>query len=288
MLLVVNGGRDFDSIDAYLALKARATPLFESQVRDTLRVLSVSVRRSKTAAAVMQDPESLLFTGVMGSGGFPWQADPTERPFSRLKAMLSGSRFVFTDFEAYHPQRLARLLIGSSEARGLVVGPGIASTLHNAGFSDVLLDCGNPDCGPDSRVLEAAGLRVVAKGPGEGADAVRVLRLSAVDIALCTLSEDEFRAGANSPRTAALLARARASVGDSGRLVTILRAPADYSRLPTTAEQAAARQLIDAGVDVVVGEGGYAAKQVEAYGRGVHCLFPRHAAAATHAEPRNA
>jgi len=270
VLLVVNGGRDFGSIDAYLALKAHGTPLFESQVRDTLRVLAVSARRPKAAATVADSPESLLFTGVMGSGGFPWQGDPSERrPFSRLKVLLSGSRFVFADFEAYHPQRLARFFIGSSEARGLVAGPGVASTLRNAKFSDVLLDCGDRDCGPDSRVLEAAGLRVVAKGAGEATDAVRVLRLGTVDIALCSLSDDEFRAGAKSPRTAALLARARVSVGDSGRLLAVFRAPADYSRLPTAAEQAAARQLIDAGVDVVVGEGGYAAKEVEAYGRGV-------------------
>ena len=170
VLLVVNGGRYFGNIDAYLALGTRGTPLFESQVRDTLRVLSLSARRRRASAIVAPNPESLLFTGLMGSGGFPWQGDPTERPFSRLKALLSGSRFVFTDFEAYHPQRLARLFIGSSEARGLVVGPGIASTLHSAGFSDVLLDCDDPDCDPDSRVLEAAGLGVVANGLGEGAD----------------------------------------------------------------------------------------------------------------------
>ena len=270
VLLVVNGGRYFGNIDAYLALRARGTMLFESQVRDTLKVLSIPVRRPNAGATVVRNPESLLFTGVMGSGGFPWQADSSERrPFARLKALLSGSRFVFADFEPYHPQRLARFFIGGSEARGLVVGPGIASTLRNAGFSHVLLDGGDPDWDPDSRVLEAAGLHVVAKGAGEGRDAVRVLRLGMVGIALCTLTDDEFRAGAKSSRTAALLARARASVGDSGRLLAVFRAPADYSRLPTAAEQAAARQLIDAGVDLVVGEGGYAAKEVEAYGRGV-------------------
>ena len=67
----------------------------------------------------------------------------------------------------------------------------------------------------------------------------------------------------------ATLRYARASVGDKGRLIAVFRAPADYSRLPSSSERQAARRLIDAGVDVVLGEGGYAAKEVEAYSRGV-------------------
>jgi hypothetical protein len=51
--------------------------------------------------------------------------------------------------------------------------------------------------------------------------------------------------------------------------VVLVDQRADYGRLPAPNERVVAHSLIDLGADVVAGIGGYAAKEIEAYGAGV-------------------
>jgi hypothetical protein len=98
-----------------------------------------------------------------------------------------------------------------------------------------------------------------------GVDPPRRYDLGGVSVAVFAL--DPQRPDAAAPARA--LEDARAAVGPTGRLVAVVPAPADYGSSATTAERLRARALVDRGVDAVVGIGGYAAKEVERYGRGV-------------------
>ncbi|HEY5376391.1 MAG TPA: CapA family protein, partial [Polyangiaceae bacterium] len=271
VLFVVNSGRYFGNVEALLDKRTRWTSLFESSSPGALRVLSVTANRQEATAAIGSDPNSILFAGVIGSGGFPWQSANKPRPLARLAKLFAGSRFVLADYEAYHPDWLARFLIGAEQARQLVPGPMSVSMLQRSDISAIFTNCVNQDCAADASVLSATGLRLIPKEAGHAASKVEVFQLRRVTVGVFTIALAAIGESAHvlPVQVEATLRRARAAVGDKGRLIAVFRAPADYSRLPTSFERHAARRLIDAGVDVVLGEGGYAAKEVEAYSRGV-------------------
>ncbi len=268
VLLVVNGGRYFGNVQAELDERANWAPLFESQVRDTLRVLTVSAKRQETRPSVASDLNSILFLGVVGSGGYPWQADDNARPFSRLRSLFASSPFVVADYEAYHPPWLARVLLGPEQAGQLAPAPSNVGTLRSAGVSAVFMHCNSANCANDASVLSEGGVRVLASDSEGKVELFRLRRL-AVGVFGVQLNAIDARADGMPPEVDAMLRRARTAVGEGGRLVAVFRASPDYSRLPSTLERRAAHRLIDAGVDVVVGEGGYAAKEIEAYSDGV-------------------
>jgi hypothetical protein len=269
VLLVVNSGRYFGNIEAILNARTRWAPLFESTFPGALRVLSVSAKRRDTGPPIRAEPNSILIAGVVGSGGFPWQANSKSRPLARLAKLFASSRFVLADYEAYHPDWLARLLIGPEQALQLLPGPMSVNMLQRAGVSAIFTNCESRDCAADANLLGEGGLRLIPQEAGSGAK-IEVFQLDHVTVGVFTIALDAIGESADLPeQVTATLRRARASVGDKGRLIGVFRATADYSRLPSSSERHAARRLIDAGVDVVLGEGGYAAKEVEAYSHGV-------------------
>ena len=271
VLLVVNGARYFGNIEAELAANARSRQLFASHIREPLRVLSVSAKRRETRHRIGFDPDSILVAGIVGSGGFPWQADiGSPRPFARLTELFTSSRLVVADYEAYHPAWFARLLLGSEQSRQLVPSEENVATLKRAGINAAFI--ARDDAIPvDAALLDNGGVRPIQQQRGTMVGKPSLFKLAHLTVGLLAVDFDSIRANGNvtSPQVDRALGEARAAVGRDGRLVAVFRSAPDYARLPSAFERRIARRLIDGGVDVVLGEGGYAAKEVEAYAHGV-------------------
>jgi hypothetical protein len=272
VLLVVNNARYFGNIEAELAANARSRELFESTVREPLRVLSVSVKRREMSHRIGSDPDSILVAGIVGSGGFPWQADiGSPRPFARLTKLFASSRLVVADYEAYHPTWFARLLLGPEQSRQLVPSEENVRTLKRAGINAVFIGGDDAISPADAGLLDSGGLRPIQQRRGTAVSKPSLFKLGHLTVGFLAVDVDSIRANGNvtSPQIDRALSDARATVGGDGRLVAVFRSAPDYARLPSAFERRVARRLIDGGVDVVLGEGGYAAKEVEAYAHGV-------------------
>jgi 4-amino-4-deoxy-L-arabinose transferase-like glycosyltransferase len=270
VLLVQNSGRYFGNMDALLSKETLYDQLFASVIRDPLVVYAVS-RKRRAPSAPRPNPESILITGTFGSGGFPWQGHPETNPFQRLKTLISGSRIALTGYEPYHPSWYARALLGSAEALSLESNTQTIYQLSRAGISEAVLTCSEPSCKTDADLLTANGIAVVARETLGEPVTPTVFQVGGVGVGVLGITRELL---AESPPLVPLqlqtsIHRARGSVGQSGRLIALIPAEPDYGRLATDQERQAARHLIDLGVDVVVGEGGFAAKDIEIYRQGI-------------------
>jgi hypothetical protein len=96
------------------------------------------------------------------------------------------------------------------------------------------------------------------------------LRIELVSISASVLSSSSKTSSSIFPeRVVTALSDARRRLGSTGKLVVFVPASADYGRLATDAERRIARGIAELGADVVVGQGGYAAKEIEHYERSV-------------------
>jgi hypothetical protein len=270
ILLVRNSGRYFGSIEALLSKETLHTQLFASLIRDPLVVYAVSSRR-RAPSAPRPNPESILITGTFGSGGFPWQEHPETNPFQRLKTLIGGSRIALTGYEPYHPPWYARALLGSAEALSLEPNTQTIYQLSRAGISEAVLTCPEASCKTDADLLTANGIAVVARETLGDPVTPTVFQVGGVAVGVLGITRELL---ADSPAVVPLqlqtsIRRARGSVGQAGRLIALIPAEPDYGRLATDRERRSARHLIDLGVDVVVGEGGFAAKDIETYHQGI-------------------
>ena len=270
VLLVRNSGRYFGNIEALLSRETRYTQLLASVVRDPLVVYAVSSKR-RAHSALRPNPESILITGTFGSGGFPWQQHPEANPFQRLKTLIGGSRVTLAGYEPYHPPWYARALLGSEEAGDLEPNTQTIYQLTRAGVSEAVLTCSEASCKADADLLTANGVAVVARETFGNSVTPTIFQLGGVAVGVLGIAREllaESPAGVRLQLQASIR-RARGSVGEAGRLIALIPAEPDYGRLATDRERQAARHLVDLGVDVVVGEGGFAAKDVETYHQGI-------------------
>jgi 4-amino-4-deoxy-L-arabinose transferase-like glycosyltransferase len=270
ILLVRNSGRYFGNLDALLSKETSYQPLFSSVIRDPIVVYTVT-NKKRPPAAPRASPESLLVTGTFGSGGFPWQANADASPFRKLKALLAGSRRVLTAYEPYHPPWYARIFLGGEEARSFEPNSQTIYQLSRAGITDAVLTCHEARCEADADLLAANGITVIARdAPGEAVKPT-VFQLGGVAVGVLGITEESLAEGPPDVplQLLASIRRARGSVGESGRLIALIPAASDYGRLATARERRVAQRLVDSGVDVVIGEGGYAAKEIEEYRRGI-------------------
>ena len=268
VLLVRNNGRYFGNVEAELSKWTRYSKLFETSVRDRLIVYSV-VRRPRAVPAVRSAPDSLLFAGTFGSGGYPWQGVADADPFARLSALLSGSAISIVAYEPYHPPWYARLFLGADMTEQLQPNGDVINQLTRARISAAVLTCGEKRCEADADLLTANGITAIERPTAGDKAAAMLFRVGPVSLGVLGFATDTLVGAPTPTKLGASLQRARQLVGPGGRLIALVPSAEDFGRMATDEERAGAHRLIDLGVDVVIGQGGYAAKEIEEYGKGL-------------------
>jgi hypothetical protein len=159
------------------------------------------------------------------------------------------------------------LLLGPERARALEPQLGVAKACARAGVRAVAVSSERGGLAAAARVLAAAHLAVVPSAADKDTPAPLVYELGAERVALVALET-----GAASPaasRSIATLSRVRAGLRPTDALVAFVPARARFDALPTLDEREFAHRAVEAGADVVIGNGGYAAKPIERYRGGV-------------------
>ncbi len=98
--------------------------------------------------------------------------------------------------------------------------------------------------------------------PPFGSGALRAFALTAPTV---TKALSELHRRACAPSLERIVTVAREATGPDALLAVVVPAARDYGRLATPDERALGRALVRAGADLVVGEGGYAVKEIEQY-----------------------
>jgi hypothetical protein len=261
VLLVAYPGREFASIAAMIKENATSRHLFTTEVRDAWEVYALTPKLSPPPGDSL-GRASIVLAGVVGSGGYPWQGTTGARPLHHLASLLDGSGAVVVGYEAYHPPWYARALLGGRLSRLFEPNLEVDDALAHAGVSAVVRSCPAADrCGADR--LENDGLDVIGAMDDTDGGSFRPRRfeIGGAAVGVFSLRSDVIDESA--------VRRAKESLGPQGRLVALTQVTPDYGRVATAAERRAARRLVDLGVDVVVGMGGYAAKEIETYHGGI-------------------
>jgi hypothetical protein len=260
VLLVAYHGREFASIEAMMKANTTSARLFGTAVGEKWEVYALSPQPEPSSLPRL-GTDAIVFAGVVGSGGYPWQHEAAARPFGRLSSLFEGSTAVVVGYEAYHPPWYARALLGSPRSRLLEPNGEVDAALTKAGVSAVARVCSEEGCGEDR--LGTDGVVVVPTVGDAGAESFRPRRfdVSGASVGILSLQGDRIDEGT--------VRREKERLGPTGRLVALTRASPDYGRIATAAERSVAHRLVDLGIDVVIGMGGYAAKEVETYHRGI-------------------
>jgi hypothetical protein len=277
VLLVRNSGRYFGNMAAFLKAHTKYREVYKSQVRDTLSVYSVIDARSDPPATETGDT-SVLLTGVIGSGGYAWQfRQPDADPLVRLRGPIESAGLVLGAYEPQHPPWYARLLLGARETELLLPNLEVAQALKRGGINAVVLSCQGVDCEDGADALTQAGLRIIPFAFGTGLLEPHVFRIAGGSplVVLAVRGPDAgdpscfLHASALPSVVESAILHAKDVAGARGHVLVIIPQPRDYGRMATESDGARAKRMIDLGADLVVGEGGYAVKELEEYKGGL-------------------
>jgi mannosyltransferase len=262
VLLVLNGGRYTGDLDAYLEAYTARRALFRTHIRDEFEVDEV-LPRANVARPPERKPATIVFMGLVGGGGYEWSAAPDGgRAFAPLAALLSAADLGVAGYAPYEPPWPARCLLGSELSERLGPQVSVAKALQAAGLPIVAVSSERGALASAAEVLAAAHLGVVPYGRDGNTAKPFVYEMGTQRIAMIALGTSAAEAIA---QPAGVVARVRAGLQRTDALVVFVPSPARFDALPTPDEREEARRLVDAGADVVIGNGGYAAKPVERY-----------------------
>jgi 4-amino-4-deoxy-L-arabinose transferase-like glycosyltransferase len=267
VLLVVNGGRYFGDMDAYLNAYARRSPLFDTKVRDTFEVDAITLRARRTRAPKPRSG-ALVFVGLVGSGGYGWQAGASlESPFNGLAKVLRSGDAAIAVYAPYDPPWSTWLTLGASAASTLAPNRVVADALREAGIGTVVLACSHGAPEKALPTVAGAGLGTVAIAQTSAEVAPTFVDAGGRHVALLSLGARVGSLG--DAELVRSVVRARARIGAEALLVAFVPQEASYAAMPTDAARSLAHRAVDAGADVVLGVGGYAAQPIEHYAHGV-------------------
>lgn len=249
ILLITNPAREVGNLEAFMKANARYTLLFRTGVRQQLAVYSV-VALDETPRSAHVDGPSLIFAGLVGSGGYPWQEKPDADPLAGLRGVFGSSTAVFAGYDDYHPRWYARVLLGPKRVKRLEPNADVGRSLVHGGV-DLLVPAAPSPTDDGSPPNLPAGPPLL--------DSIRRYELGGVSVGVMSLirgpiDDDTIREAVRAA---------------DGHLVAFVPASPDYGGLATASERRLAHHLIDLGVEVIIGIGGYAAKEVEEYKNGL-------------------
>jgi hypothetical protein len=280
VLLVHTPSKYFNNVERYIREHARVIAKFRTRVRSPLEVFVLEARPPVTVTLTKPDAPSILVTGVIDPGAYPWllESDP-DGPLVRIAEAFGSADLTFTQVAAYNPPpRPRRLWFWEGESVDIGEPYGrIAEYLARAGVRNAFLVPPWSDVSDPAPVLAAAGVRAVFPDAEWGNAAPRAYRVGDVNAVFLYSRQRVYtdRPSFKGTGDAVLadwekaIARARAALSPGDRLVVLMPDRRDYDRLLGANDQMIARRAIDLGADAVIGVGGGAAKEYEAYRSGV-------------------
>jgi hypothetical protein len=267
VFLVINVGRSRGDLDAYLDAFTERHELFATQVRDVFEIDEVHWK-APLARAPDHVPAAVVFAGLVGSGGYAWSSERAGmRAFSRLDGLFGSADLAVAGYAPYEPPWPARLLLGPRMAARLAPEPAVADALAHAGVRTVVVSSEHGRGEAARSVLADARLGSVPSIEGDALPAPALYRVGDERVALVALGSE--RSAALSGDAARRVERFRAGLAPTDALVVFVPEPSSFDALPATSERELLHRLVDAGADVVIGQGGYAAMPVERYRNGV-------------------
>ncbi|HTQ04560.1 MAG TPA: CapA family protein, partial [Polyangiaceae bacterium] len=266
VLLVRNEGRYAGDLDAYLDAYTEHELLFDTSVRDTFAVETVRAT-ARLASVPDRNPSSVVFTGLVGSGGYAWTTEPNAgAAFAGLEPLFASGGLTVSGYAPCEPPWPARLLLGPELSARLLPNRLVAEALRTAGVRAVVVAGALGDAESADAVLAAARLAALPSARRERSPPPVTYVVGTERVALLSLGSSPADAGDSAPSA---VRAARAELRPNDGLVVFVPLPPTLDALPSDAERAFARKLVDAGADVVVGLGSYVARPVEQYRRGL-------------------
>jgi hypothetical protein len=272
VLILRNSGRYFGNVAAFLQRHTKAQEVYQSPGRDPVAVIVVEPLPRRTLSLPTTADASIVLAGVIGSGGYPWQATPgANHPLSALAPLFQSSPLSMVAYMPYRPPPLRWILPDGSAPQLFLPNPIVIERMKEAGIRSALITAGGEPAEEAARLFKAQGLDRVQAASAESDPPLVVHSVHDTRLGILALAPELFgRLGRSTDgELSGLISRAKSRVGEQGRLVLILPNLPDYGRLPDSLEQQIGRRAIELGVDVVAGMGGYAAKPVEEYQQGI-------------------
>lgn len=268
VLLVVNGGRYAGDLDAYTEAYTERRALFATEVRRGFEV--DSVRFTAPRATVPEHaPATVVFAGIVASGGYPWmERAGSVHALERLLPLFSSADIAVAGYAPLEPPLPAALLRGLSLGAPLRPNRTVTDALDAAGVGAVVLSGAFGDPASAATVLETAQVATVPAQTGAMAVNPLVLDAAGERIALVSLADATGRDLSDAHLTS-VVAETRAALRPTDALVVFVPTSARFDALPTDAERRTAQRLVEAGADVVIGNGNRQAEPLERYEQGV-------------------
>ena len=270
--------RPFNDVNAYLKKYAKVEQTFSTKVRKKISVHVLEPASLPRPELGPSDDPSILFTGIVGSGGYPWQkASPGENPFDSLSDVFKSADLTIASFLPYGPPLFKWVVSQPGVFGSLKPNERVLSSLVNAGVGALAM---LPPLGHTTNALDlitAVGIQSIPLQPqwNQAEPQIFVVRGLKVGILHCGQSVFTDRPSFKDKGDAVLadvenaVRRAKKTVGPDGRLVVFLPQLDDTDRLFRWEDQEIAHRAIDLGATVVIGTGGYAVKELEEYKDGV-------------------
>ncbi len=269
VLLVVNAERYTGDLNAYLQAYTERRTLFATNIRERFEVDALRFTAPR-ASPPEHAPATVLFAGLVGSGGYPWASgsESGAHAFDGVRSLFASADLSVVGYAPLEPPWPAQVLLGPALAASLRPNRTVTDALHAAGVDAAVVNGNFGDPATAGPVLDASRVAVI---PAFGTSATSKpwsLNIGGEQLALLSLARDGSGPGLAAHFTSAV-AEARSGLGPAEALVVFVPEPATFDALPTAAERLLAHRLIDAGADVVVGIGGSAAQPVELYQHGL-------------------
>ena len=284
-ILVHGPHRYFDSINSFIKTRGKVIQKFSTKVRGRLEIFVLNVNKTQPIAPAMTDDPTIIFGGVIGSGGYGWQTEKLrENPFAPISPYFKSADFVAASYESYAPYQTTILqkLFGIWLSPAREPNSQVANLMAQAGIHALVILPSEKKDPKLNTVLAGSGLKMIPDYPILSAARPAVFKIKDIDVAFLYSSQHVFTDRPNHKgKKDAIVAdwekavkRAKEQVGPTGRLVMLMSEPANYDRLYALESQMLARRAIDLGADVVIGTGGYCAKNIEEYKEGVIAYSP--------------
>jgi len=278
IILVHSPGRYFGQIDAYLKKHVHRIDRYSTKIRAPIEVLTLIGEISEKSTTIDKTDPSLLLAGTVGSGGYPWQNKPeNSNPFSRLSNLFKSSDLVVTGYEPYGIPWYRFFFTDFRELLSRRPNERVVKDMAASGIKAVALLASNGMRPEWQTLLDASGIKSIPKQAAWSKSEPAIFQIRNLKIGILYVGQHVFtdrpylreKGDATLADLEKAVRHAKNAINPNGRLVVFLPAQLNYDRLFEKEDQMIARRAVDLGADVVVGMGGWAAKEIEEYKDGV-------------------
>ncbi|MBZ0272399.1 glycosyltransferase family 39 protein [bacterium] len=277
VILVQGPGRPFDNVGRFMRKRARVTGSFGTKQRFRIQVHILEPHPADPVAITDLGAPSMLFGGIVGSGGYGWQLAPEpENPFAGLSDLIGAADMTIFAYMPLRPPKPLRDMVGRPLYRALGNRSQVIDFLREAGV-DALAPVPMISRRVRPGVSAIGGIDAVPVNATWRDAAARVFDVAGTKVGVLYSRQQVFsdkpqykrQRDATIAEFEGAVARARTVAGENGRLVVLLPQPPDFDMLFTPEDQYLARRAIDLGADAAIGLGGFASKEIEEYRDGV-------------------